>query len=103
MSPSPIPLQSKERQLTLRRKVACAAATIIGSAALTTALAAPALATIIGRDDGFGATAAQAQFNATVQLHDDYYGCGPVFLISDVQQSDGTWYAQVTAACEYPI
>lgn len=51
-------------------------------------------------DAGEGPTAAAAQRNATQQLHDDFFGCGPVSLVSDTQQPDGTWFAEVSAVCQ---
>jgi|HubBroStandDraft_1064217.scaffolds.fasta_scaffold07267_7 hypothetical protein len=51
-------------------------------------------------DSGEGATAKAAQRNATQQLLQDFYGCGPVSLVSDAQQPDGTWLAEVSAVCQ---
>jgi hypothetical protein len=51
-------------------------------------------------DAADGATAVAAQRHATQQLHDDFFGCGPVSLLSDTQLPDGTWYAEVSAVCQ---
>ncbi len=56
--------------------------------------------TFIAYDDGYGATASAAQHDATQTLHGDYYGCGTVYLVFDNQQSDGSWWAEVEAACQ---
>ena len=85
--------------MAIRRKAACAAATIIGTAALAVALAAPALATIIGMDFGTGTTALAAKEAATMQLHADFFGCGPVTVLRD-NESGGIWHAEVEATCQ---
>lgn len=72
---------------------------MIGTAALTVTLAAPALATIIGMGFGTGTTAAAAQQAATTMLHEDFFGCGPVTLLHD-NDINGTWHAELEATCQ---
>jgi hypothetical protein len=54
----------------------------------------------IGATDwGDGATAAAAQQAATQALHGDYFGCEEVYLVSDTDNGDGTWTAEVSSVC----
>jgi hypothetical protein len=90
----------KGLELSIQGRAVLAAAVMIGTASLATALAMPAMASITGFGSGVGSTADQARFAATIQLNDDYFGCKNIVLISDVQQSDGSWDAEVTATCQ---
>lgn len=94
--------------MKLRRPTTLAAA-LIAAASFSggTALAAtsgPAATvrpnTFIAYDDGYGATASAAQKDAVFNLHGDYYGCTTPYLVFDDQQSDGSWWAEVEAACQ---
>ncbi len=49
---------------------------------------------------GDGPTAGAAQRAATVALHGDYFGCGTVILVSDTENGDGTWTAEVASVCQ---
>jgi len=86
--------------LSILRRAALAAAAMAGAASLATALAMPAMASVNGHGFGTGATADDASFAARIQLIDDYYGCRNFILISDVQQADGSWAAEVGATCQ---
>jgi|ERR1700722_7004820 len=92
-----------------------AATALIAAASFTggaTAVASPAArphfpAHVIARprsvgafDWGQGPTAAAAQRAATKALHGDYFGCGEVYLVSDTDNGDGTWTAEVSSVCE---
>jgi hypothetical protein len=71
-----------------------------GTATLATALAMPAMASVNGFGFGVGSTADQARFAAVNSLNSDYFGCRNIVLISDVQQADGSWAAEVGAPCQ---
>lgn len=51
-------------------------------------------------DWGDGPTALAAQHAATRALHGDYFGCGEVYLVSDTENGDGTWTAEVSSVCQ---
>ena len=94
--------------MNLRRPITLAAALIAaasfsGGTALAAASGTAATIrpnTFIAYDYGEGATASAAQQNAVSNLHGDYYGCTTPYLVSDNQQPDGTWYAEVEASCK---
>ena len=69
-------------------------------AALSFAGGTVAQASIIANDSGTGATSFAALVGAKAALHGDFYGCGPVTVLSDAQNADGTWTAYVQAGCE---
>ena len=87
--------------MAIQRKVARAAAILIGAAALTAALAAPAHASFVAEASGTGPTAAAAEQAADNFFFGDYYGCDPInpLLVSDTELSDGTWVAVVDSDC----
>ncbi len=95
-------------QLLAAAALVAAASFTGGTAALASPGARPLLSahvaagpkTVGAIDAGEGTTAALAQRHATQQLHDDFFGCGPVSLVSDTQLPDGTWFAEVSAVCQ---
>jgi len=62
--------------------------------------ASAASASVEAKASGTGATALAAERAADLVLHGNYFGCGTLFLASDVQNADGTWSAEVTAVCK---
>lgn len=86
--------------MSILRRAAIAAAAMAGAATLATALAMPAMASVNGHGFGVGPTADDARFAAVDSLNSDYFGCKNIILISDVQQADGSWSAEVGAPCQ---
>jgi hypothetical protein len=80
------------------------AAAVVAAASLTAvtvAVAVPAHASIVGKDDGYGATLPLAEHNALVTLHGDYYGClAPPYYYDSTQLANGTWYTWVAESCK---
>jgi hypothetical protein len=81
-----------------------ATATATAAAALLIAwTATPALADSIytGYGVAFGATSSAAESAAIVNLNDNNSDCFPasIKLVFDIEQSNGTWYAEVSARC----
>jgi hypothetical protein len=93
-------------QLLAATALAATAALAGGTAASASAAARPQAQTqarprwIAAYDYGTGPTAQAAQHAATVALHGDYFGCNTPTLVYDDQLPDGTWTAEVAAACE---
>jgi len=89
----------------MRRFVIPGLATATAAAALLIAgTATPALADYIytGYGVAFGATSSAAESAAIVNLNDiNNYECFPasIKLVFDIEQSNGTWYAEVSARC----
>ncbi|HEX6523988.1 MAG TPA: hypothetical protein VF070_28905 [Streptosporangiaceae bacterium] len=50
-------------------------------------------------ETGYGPTEQAAEQAADFQMAGDYYGCSGSSLVSDGQEADGTWWAEVTADC----
>ena len=61
-----------------------------------------AAASIVGKDDGYGATLQAAERNALGDLHADYYGCQAPAYYYDYGQGGGgqAWYAWVEETCQ---
>lgn len=96
-----------------RLRIQLMAAAALAAAALAGGTAAPAWAAarphvtaqIQARPDAFaaedygtGPTAAAAEHAAIVALHGDYSGCNTPVLVYDTLVN-GTWFAEVAAAC----
>ena len=81
-----------------------AATAIMAAASITgaIAMAGPAHASIVGKDDGYGATLQAAERNALGDLHADYYGCQAPAYYYDYGQGGGgqAWYAWVEETCQ---
>ena len=76
-----------------------AAAATVAAAAMTTALALPAHASMVGQDFGTGTTLVDAEQNALRTLHADYWGCQGPPIYYDEGGSDGSYYAWVEENC----
>jgi hypothetical protein len=81
-----------------RLRIKLLAATTLVAAA-TFAGGSAAWADVGATEWGTGPTAAAAESAAIHFLHDDYNGCGQIALLSDTQNSDGTWTAEISAVC----
>jgi hypothetical protein len=95
------------------RRITTVAAALIAGASFAAGMAGPASAaapharsqsapsarTFVCRDDGNGPTAVDAQNAAINNMEGDYVVASRISLVSDVQNADGTWTAEVIATC----
>jgi hypothetical protein len=87
--------------IRITRRVAMAVIAAASMTAVTVAMTVPAQASIVGKDDGYGATLQLAEQNALSTLHGDYYGCKPPpYYYDSSQLADGTWYTWVSENCQ---
>jgi GTPase len=82
------------------------AAIIVGVAASVGGVDASASATVKpasfgATDDGEGATLALADQNARQTIEGDYGPCSNITVYAYGQNSDGTWWADVSGECSY--
>jgi hypothetical protein len=77
---------------------AVGAATFLGTA-VTQASATVAPAVFYPQETGYGTTLQSAEFAAREQLVSNYVCKLPYYLLADGQESDGTWWATMSAAC----
>jgi hypothetical protein len=75
---------------------AVATATIVGTT-VTQASAAPAV--FYPQVTGYGATSQAAETAAREELVADYVCRPPDYLVADGQETNGTWWATMSAAC----
>jgi hypothetical protein len=76
---------------------------MVGAAALTGALTAPALASSWEYGTGQGSTAIAAHSAAVTDLISTWRGCSMFSSVSDTFEGNGTWYAVEKAWCAGPI
>jgi hypothetical protein len=96
------------------RQITTLGAALIAGASFAAGMAVPASAatatharfqsvssarTFVCRDDGNGPTAIAAQDAAINNMEGDYVVASSISLVSDVQNANGTWTAEVIATC----
>jgi hypothetical protein len=88
--------------MLIMRKLAYAAAAIIGAAALTATLTTSARANSWDYGYGYGNTSPQAHGAAVLDLETTWFDCIDLTTVSDTREPDGTYYAVEKGFCGAP-